>query len=92
MFRFQIPSFISFGLGKYYHLRVVDFYWPDLLEDYISVISKSSVNANLLPFGQFLADGKLLAVSKHIVDSILFSFGKCLLDTKCLASIKVLQS
>ena len=25
MVRFQIPTLISFGLEKYYHLRVVDF-------------------------------------------------------------------
>ena len=77
MVRFQIPPVISFGLRKYHHLRVVDFHWPELFENDISVISKSLVNAKLLLVGQFLADGKLLAVSKHIVGSNLFSVGKC---------------
>ena len=41
-----------------------------MIEDEISVIPKSLVNPELLPFGQ------LLVVSKHIVDSNLFSVGK----------------
>ena len=69
---------------------MVDFHWPELFEDDISVIFKSLVNAKLLLVGQFLADGKLLVVRKHLADSSsLFSVGKCLLDTKCLASIKI---
>ena len=90
MVRFQIPPLISFGLGKYYHLRVVYFHWPELFEDDISVISKSLVNPKFLIVSKFLADGNFLAVSKHIVDSNLFSAGKCLLDTKCLALIKII--
>ena len=62
---------------KYYHLKMVDFHWPEIFEDNISVISKSLVNAKLLLVGQFLTDGKLLAVNKYLVDSNLFSVGKC---------------
>ena len=77
MVRFQTPPLILFGLGKYYHFRVVDFHWPELFENDIFVISKSLAIAKLLLIGQFLADGKLLEVSKHIVDSNLFSVSKC---------------
>ena len=69
---------------------MVDFYWPEVFEDDISVISKSLVNAKPLLVGQFLADGKLLVVSKHLVDSNFLSVGKCLLYTKCLTSIKII--
>ena len=91
MVRFQIPSLISFGLRKYYHLRLVNFHWPKLFEDDISVIYDKFSSMKLLLVGQLLADSKLLVVTKHLVDNNLFPVGKCLVDTKCLVSIQIVQ-
>ena len=77
MVKFQIPTLISFGLEKSYHLS--NFLWPKLFEDDIAIIfdrfssikclsnSKNLVNAKLLVVGKLLADGKLFSVSKHLV-------------------------
>ena len=96
MLRFQIPPLISFGLGKYYYLIVVDFHWPKLFEDYISVIFDKfsyikclSITKNLLN-AKLLADGKLFVMSKHSVDTNLFTVGQHLVDNKQLASMKML--
>ena len=76
MVRFQLSPLISFGLRKFYHMRVVDLHLPKLIEGDISLIfdrivsikylsiTKGLVDTKLLAFGKFLADCKHLIVSK----------------------------
>ena len=92
MVRFQIPTLISFGLGKYYHLS--NFQWPKSFEDVISVMNlydrfsstkcKHLANAKLLVVGKLLADDNFLADGKLLVDA------KHLVNIKHLPSIKML--
>ena len=74
---FQIPTLSSFGLGKYYHLRVVDFHWPKVIWreaslSYLTDFCLSNVNLlynKVLIVGQLLVDCKLLSVGTHLVET-----------------------